>query len=85
MGRLIQPDGTITHHTPNAGRDWSLAELQFLIDGYVERVPTSEPIEAYCNEDGRQRRLALNPVAAVLLQTRLVGPVLVLDTPERVP
>ena len=85
MAHLIQPDGTVTEHTPQSGRDWSLAEMQFLIGGYIERVPTTKKYEAYCDEDGLRRKLPLNPLGCLLLKTELVGPILVLDKTERLP
>ena len=85
MAHLIQPDGTVTEHTPKSGRDWSLEEMQFLIGGYIERVPTPKKYEAYCNEEGLLRKLPVNTLACLLLRVELVGPILVLDKTERLP
>jgi hypothetical protein len=85
MAHLIQPDGTVTGHTPKSGRDWSLIEIQFLIGGYIERVPTTKKHEAYCDEEGVQRKLPVNAFASLLLRVELVGPVLLLDKTERLP
>ena len=65
---VITPDGTYQRVHPQ-GKYWSLEELQTLVEGYIERVPHPDPVEArdeaqmnvYVNEEGRLDELPPNP------------------------
>ena len=85
MATLIHSNGTATTHTPQHGTYWSLSELQFLVGGYIEQVPTPTRHLAFCDEDGLGRRLPLNLRASTMLKAQLVGPVLVIARAEVVP
>jgi hypothetical protein len=68
---------------PDSG-DGELQELQRLVGGWIEYVPTEQPITLYCNEEGKIEGLPLNPRATLhfsgLLQVGdyLAGDVVVL-------
>ena len=87
MATLYRPDGTHTVHSPAHPPEWSLAELQFLVGGYIELVRISKGSAisgkvAYCDEDGRRKQLPLNARASRLVGYAYVGPVLVIDDRE---
>ena len=90
MADLIHPDGTVTEHRPNTPPDWTLAELQFLVGGFLEQVrrpgwlPRDETVLAFCDEDGLAKGLAVNARASRVLGRQYVGPVLIIADEERV-
>jgi len=51
----------------------SLAGMQGVVGGYIERVALVEPFELYCNEDGLLQRLAPNLLASRLAGQLIVG------------
>lgn len=83
----IAEDGTRTLHNPKNGTAWTLEELQQLVGGYIETLPvlsmsppTSSGITAIFDEEGRirkDRKLARNPIASILVGRTLIGPVLI--------
>ena len=87
MAKLIQPDGTVSTHVPDQPPKWSLKELQFLVGGYIEQVRIREGSEAegalaFCDEDGRMKRLPFNEAASGLVGYQYVGPVLLIEDDE---
>jgi len=90
VAELIHPDGTVTEHRPGNPPDWTLAELQFLVGGFLEQarppgwLPRGETVLAFCDEDGLSKGLAANATASRLLGRQYVGPVLIIADEERV-
>jgi hypothetical protein len=72
----IDPDGTRSTHTPK-GKRWTLEELQSLVGGYIEAISLPSGNVALMDEDGRMRRLPLNPTASALVGRALVGPIVI--------
>ena len=62
---------------PKNGKDFSLGELNTIVDGYIEivRIPNSKDI-LIVNEDGLQKNLPYNVLASVYANQRIVGNVL---------
>jgi Domain of unknown function (DUF3846) len=54
--------------TPTAVRigDNELGALQELVGGWIEYVPTEQPVTLYCNEEGKIEGLPLNELATQL-------------------
>ena len=50
---LIKTDGTAKGVTPLNGGDFSLEELQGLVEGLIEIVPLTENVIMVVNEDGK--------------------------------
>lgn len=71
---LISPDGSKRTVEPRNGLDFTLGELQKLVDGYIEVVRTSEDNILVVNEEGLLRDLKLNMVASALAGKYIVGP-----------
>ncbi len=65
---IIRPDGTCETKTIGTA---VLKELQALVGGYIESVPhftkyDGKRCQAWCNENGRNEQLAINPKATEL-------------------
>lgn len=56
----------------------SLQELQKVVGGYIEAVPTHDGRVMYVNEEGLMRQLAFNPEASEMASRRIVGNVAVI-------
>jgi|GEM_PF-2699887 len=89
MAELFQADGTKSQHVPSQPPEWSLQELQFLVGGYIEKVyvrpgSPAEGALAFCDEDGRAKRLPLNATASWLVGYEYRGPVLLFGKGETV-
>lgn len=54
---LIKCDGTATGIVPVNGRDFSLEELQGMVEGLIEIVPLTENVIMVVNEEGKGRLL----------------------------
>jgi hypothetical protein len=66
MAIVIAPDGTRTTLSPADGREFTLAELQGVVGGYIELVTLNEHQQMWVNEDGHRLGLAYNPIATRL-------------------
>lgn len=56
----------------------SLAELQKLVDGYIECVRLPNGDDLICNEEGLNRSMAINFMASALAGRPIVGPCVLL-------
>ncbi len=89
MARLIRADGMEAVIHPGNGKKFSLQELQQLVGGLVEAVPTTTRLRMYVNEEGRLKGLPLNVKATALLPPHylqagnfIVGDAVVVDKGE---
>ena len=96
MAVKIHPDGPVTTVTAQNEAGFELAELQAIVGGYIERVPTTpvastltteyqlEDGEAYVDEEGILKAKKINPLACQLLgYAPLVGDVLIMTQEEK--
>lgn len=79
IGTRVAPDGTETTLRPANGKEFTLAELQAAVGGYIERVPVKGVGHAtvYADEEGLCKGLAPNFKASVLAGMPIVGPILI--------
>lgn len=77
MALLYKTTGEIKKVTP-AGKKFTLAELQGFVGGYIEAVSSTKAC-AYCNEEGRLRKLPFNLAASVRFNMVLRGDVIELQ------
>jgi len=68
---------TTSGETRTINGDWTLAKLQGLIGGYVEKIDLPDRRVALIDEEGRIKGLALNKVASGIVGQPLVGPVVI--------
>jgi hypothetical protein len=80
VGRWIRVDGTSEDVLPEKGKRFSLAELQKMVGGYVERLKLPGRAVMIVNEDGFPRGLPENPVASQIAGRSIVGDVVVLPS-----
>ena len=71
---LITPEGKKTYIKPHKDKKWTVEELQFLLDGYIEPVPSETDTEdnqpyVLVNEDGYNLRLPVNSVGSLMAMT----------------
>lgn len=78
---IIKTSGEKKEVKPKNGTDFKLAELQAIVGGYIEVVPTKDGKIMIVNEEGKLHGLELNPKATELLgfPDIIVGDVLVCD------
>lgn len=68
----------------------TLEDLQKAVGGYIEAIPLGSDSSAYINEEGKLRRLPLNPVATAIAHRKnslrlndfIVGPMVILGVPD---
>lgn len=65
--RWIRSDGTQAVVTPKDGVSFSLAELQFFVGEYIERVRTRDKRNMYVDEEGTLKGKAPNMIATTLV------------------
>ncbi len=53
MGSRHYADGRSEERQPENGRDFQLKELQEIVGGYIEIVPTKDGRIMVCNEEGK--------------------------------
>lgn len=73
MAILIGTDGIITPIEPKNKRNFSLRELQDYVEGYIEIIRLPNHNIMVVNEEGRLRRLKVNPHASLVAQQAIVG------------
>ena len=56
---------------------WTLAKLQGLVGGYIEKIDLPDRRVALIDEEGRIKGLPLNKVASGIVGQPLVGPVVI--------
>lgn len=71
--QIYNTDGTIVPVEPKNGKDFQLAELQQIVEGYIEAIPlsandASKDLYLICNEDGKSKNLPINNEATKLLR-----------------
>lgn len=82
MAKLYRTDGTSQTIEPANGNDFSLAEVQKLVDGYFELVSLGGGQVMLVNEEGLLRELPQNREATRLAKRLIVGDVLVCSTKQ---
>jgi len=70
MARLIKANGAEIEIKPKNGSTFTLEELQKVVGGYIELVPTKIGNHMYVNEEGKLQNLAFNPSATRLMKYR---------------
>ena len=70
---LIKCDGTATGIVPVNGRDFSLEELQGMVEGLIEIVPLTENVIMVVNEEGLIKGLPANLTGCLLYGTPTHG------------
>lgn len=80
MAKIIFSNGAEFDVVPKNGTDFSLEELQGVVDGYIEIVRLRDGRIMVVNEEGRLRGLKHNGKASVMAADYIVGNVLVCDT-----
>ena len=51
----------------DGGASFTLLELQLIVGGYIEAVPTHDGRVMVCNEDGKRLNLPVNHAATLIL------------------
>lgn len=82
MAKLIRADGITEDVRPKNKKKFSLKELQEFVGGYIEKVPSTNGVTAFCNEDGHSLKLPINLLASMRFRQTLVGNVIVCDESE---
>ena len=86
MGQIIYSDGRIEAITPKNGRKFTLAEMQGVVDGFIEVVPTHDNRMMVIDEEGKLKRKPMNMTATLLYQygghDEIVGDVLLCSPTE---
>jgi hypothetical protein len=72
VANLYKPDGTIEVIHPANGKHWTTKELQELVGGYVEVLPSIKP-KIVVNEEGLLKALPYNENATQLYLQLLSG------------
>lgn len=65
MAKIIYPDGTTETVSPANGKDFSLEELQKMVEGYIEMIHLHD-IVMVINEEGKLNSLPFNENATEL-------------------
>lgn len=66
-------------------------DLNAAVGGWIEAIPLGDNASAYINEEGKLRRLPLNPVATAIAHRKhsirlndfIVGPMVIVGVPDR--
>ena len=77
IGIVISPDGTTSPLNDMCGdaiRHW--------LGGYMEAIPNGHGMTVFANEDGLSLNLPFNRNASLLLEQRILGPVVCLGPPD---
>lgn len=88
MALLITPDGKTRTVFPKNGPAFTVAEIQALVEGWLECVRLRDGRLMWVNKEGKLRRLPRNSLATLLARTVLspgdflVGPVVVMMRQE---
>jgi len=86
MARFIKSNGIDMELVPEKGTQFTLVELQDLVDGFIEIVPAKDGRLIVINEEGKLKKLPMNTKASLLLERPnsdfIVGDVLVCDKSE---
>jgi hypothetical protein len=79
QAQWIKATGEITLVTPAEGKEFSLAELQKYVGGYIEIVRLEGGAYMVVNEEGLIIGLRVNACASALAHHHIVGDVVVCD------
>ena len=86
MAQFIKSNGAEVELVPENGKQFTLKELQDLVDGFIEIVPAKDGRLIIINEEGKLRDLPMNQKASLLYKHAgsdvIVGDVLVCDKSE---
>jgi hypothetical protein len=86
MARFIKSNGIDMELVPEKGTQFTLVELQDLVDGFIEIVPAKDGRLIVINEEGKLKNLPVNQKASLLYKHApadfIVGDVLVCDKSE---
>ena len=81
--QLVSTNGDVKSVKPKNNKTFSLKELQFYVDGYIQIVKTRDDRLMIMNEEGRNNNLPYNEIATSLYiygsHDVVVGDVLVTD------
>lgn len=84
---IIKTDGTVVETEPKNGTDYSLEELQGIVDGYIECIGSPDRKRVMVlNEEGKLNALPYNHLATEIFNKwgfpndYIVGDVLVADS-----
>ena len=67
MAKILRPDGTSNEVAPANGSNFVLAELQAIVEGHIEIVPTRDGSILVCNEESKILDLPRNDQATALV------------------
>jgi len=82
---IYKADGTVLSVQPKKGKYFSLAELQGIVNGYIEIIPVKKGMVCVLNEEGKLNGLPINTKATEICSPYLfpddyiVGDVLICD------
>lgn len=88
MATIIKADGTTVHTCPQNGTDFSLEELNHIVNGCIEIVRLTHVHYMVVNESGKLLSLPLNQLASTIFsictdgEDSIVGDVLICRTDE---
>lgn len=83
MALLMKANGTEETIRPQDGSEFSLEELQRLVGGYIEVVPTPQSKDLIVNEEGVLKALPVNKKATMIAGQPIVGDMVILTGKER--
>lgn len=78
VGTIIKVDGTTIHVVPNKGTRFTLAEVQEIVGGYVERLTLPNRTVMLVDEEGTPKGKPVNQTASEVAGGTIVGDVLLL-------
>ncbi len=67
MATIYYADGRVEECQPANGQDFELKELQAIVGGYIEIVPTKDGRIMVCNEESKLESLPRNEQATALV------------------
>src|SRR5437773_11510633 len=67
MATILYPDGRSEERQPANGRNFQLKELQEIVEGHIENVPTKDGRIMICNEESKLEGLQRNEQATTLI------------------
>jgi hypothetical protein len=83
MGVWIKTDGQQVEVRPNDGKEFSLAEMQHFVGGYIELVRLRDGRRMFIDEEGKLKQKPVNVIAtAMYVRDIIVGDALVVEDGE---
>lgn len=71
--QIIKTDGTIQDVAPADGKAFSLEEMQRIVGGYIEIIPSNDGRLIVLNEEGKLHNLPGNPAATVFFARGVIA------------